>query len=369
MGNAELAEQHLLGHPASPLVAQMKGAAVRGAGLTNQLLAFARKQIIQPRILDLNELLERAAEMLRPIIGERIEIVVHADRRLRRVRLDAGQFEQVVFNLAVNARDAMPDGGRLSFETANVELDEAFCRAHPELAPGPHVLLRVSDTGTGIAPDLLPHVFEPFFTTKGARGTGLGLASAYGVLRQNRGLIAVESAAGEGTTFRLYVPATGSARERPATQTILPRGVRHATLMLVEDDEGVRRMAARALLEAGYEVFEAKNGQHALEVLARFTGALDLLITDVVMPKMGGPELAQRLSAAYPDLQMLFVSGYTENLVVREGVVKDRINFLAKPFTPRQIKERVRELLARGHAASSSRLKGLDSGEPAGGEP
>ena len=337
--------------PEDPLVdhlLEVRRAADSAASLTRQLLAFSRKQIIEPRVISLNDLLDDLHKMLSRVIGEDVTLRSIKGHDLSLVKVDPGQFEQVLVNLAVNARDAMPHGGQLTLETANVELDAEYCVTHPQAHTGAFVRLAVSDTGEGIPDEVKPHLFEPFFTTKPqGRGTGLGLATIFGSVRQAGGFIEVYSEVGHGTTFKLYLPsvegtATKVARERRALE--LPRGTER--VLLVEDESAVRRLARRILERLGYTVFEAANASEALAVLDGLDQPLDLLITDVVMPGMNGRELASRFTARYPNAKVLFASGYTENVIVHHGVLDENLRFIAKPYTPYSLAMKVRETLA-----------------------
>jgi signal transduction histidine kinase len=319
----------------------------RAADLTRQLLAFSRKQVLEPVVLDLNTVATEMKDMLGRLIGEDIALLTAPGPGLGRVKADRGQIEQVLMNLAVNARDAMPQGGRLILETAAVELDEEYARRHVGARPGPHVMLAVSDTGTGIPREIQPQIFEPFFTTKEpGKGTGLGLATVYGIVKQSGGHIEVESEPGRGTTFRIYLPrfdapaATGDRGPRPAAAT---GGTE--TILLVEDEEGVRELARDILRANGYTVLEARNGAEALLICERHQGPLDLLLTDVVMPRLSGRDLAERLAPLRPGLSVLYMSGYTDDAVIRHGVLGAGTAFLQKPFTPAVLVQRVRETL------------------------
>jgi two-component system cell cycle sensor histidine kinase/response regulator CckA len=311
------------------------------------LLAFSRKQILQPVAFDLNTLVAETEKMLRRLIGEDVRLTTSLAPALGPVRADPGQIEQVLINLAVNARDAMPQGGRLTLETGNAELDEEYARTHPGVRPGPHVLLAVSDTGVGMDEATRAQIFEPFFTTKPpGRGTGLGLATVYGIVRQSNGHIQVHSEPGRGTTFTIYLPRLDRGSQRAGSRPgeyKLPRGTE--TVLLVEDEEGVRSLATLALQTLGYAVLQAADGSAALEVAQWHGGPLDLLVTDVVLPHLGGPQLAARLATQRPGLKVLFVSGYTDDAVVRHGVLHSDMAFLQKPYTPASLARKVREVL------------------------
>jgi PAS domain S-box-containing protein len=332
---------------AKGMVEQIKKCGERAASLTQQLLAYSRKQILQPRELDLNALVSGIDKLLGRLIGEDVELLTLPSARPCRVRADPGQLEQVLMNLAVNARDAMPQGGRLTIQTEHVDLDETYAEQCAEVRPGPYVLLAVSDTGVGMDRTILARIFEPFFTTKEpGRGTGMGLATVYGVVKQSGGHVRVYSEPGHGTTFKIYVPRLPAERDEtlPApTAAELPRG--SETILLVEDEEAVRSLAQYLLERAGYKVLTASNGAEALEVRARHSGRVDLLVTDVVMPKMGGQQLAAALRALQSDVRVLYVSGYTEDALLRDGFLEPRTAFLQKPFTLAGLTQKVRDVL------------------------
>ena len=341
-----LGRTDILLHPLKPEDPMRRGieliqrTAGRAADLTRQLLAFSRKQVLEPVVLDLGAVATDMKDMLGRLIGEDIALLTTPTPGLGRVKADRGQIEQVVMNLAVNARDAMPQGGRLILETANVDLDDEYERRHVGARPGPHVMLAVSDTGTGIPREIQAQIFEPFFTTKEqGKGTGLGLATVYGIVKQSGGYIEVDSEPGQGTAFRIYLPRLDAAA---ATETIL----------LVEDEEGVRELARDILRASGYTVLEARNGAEALLLCERHQGPLDMLLTDVVMPRMSGRELAERLAPLRPELSVLYMSGYTDDAVIRHGVLAAGTAFLQKPFTPAALVQRVRETLDLTAAAN-----------------
>ena len=348
-----LGRTDILLHPLKPDDPMRRGVeliqrtAGRAADLTRQLLAFSRKQVLEPVVLDLSAVSIDMKDMLGRLIGEDIALLTTPTANLGRVKADRGQVEQVIMNLAVNARDAMPQGGRLILETANVDLDEEYVRRHVGARPGPHVMLAVADTGSGIPREIQAQIFEPFFTTKEqGKGTGLGLATVYGIVKQSGGYIEVDSEPGRGTTFRIYLPRLDAAA---ATVDRNPRPVAAAggteTILLVEDEEGVRELARDILRASGYTVLEARNGAEALLLCERHQGPLDLLLTDVVMPRMSGRELAERLGPLRPDLSVLYMSGYTDDAVIRHGVLGAGTAFLQKPFTPAALAHRVRETL------------------------
>ncbi|MBE7211633.1 MAG: response regulator, partial [Gluconacetobacter diazotrophicus] len=357
-------------------VEAIQKAGKQAAAVTHQLLAFSRKQVLQPRVIDLNALVCDFERILRRVIGEHIDLRTHAEAPSGRVRADPNQIEQVILNLGVNARDAMPRGGRLSIRTDNVHLDGAAARQlAPELAGGDYVLLEVTDTGCGMDEEVKSRIFEPFYTTKGpGKGTGLGLATVYGVVKQSGGTTLVESAPGEGTTFRVYLPvADGEVEEaRPKTTVPLQPPPRRAeAVLIVEDEEIVRELVCQVLSEHGYNVMCASNGAEAMRMSADHRGPIALLITDVVMPQMGGLELSRRLTAARPELKVLYVSGYSEDDMNEQGVLSPDVEFLEKPFTPQAITRKVREILAGSRALAGVGLRvaaanGGRDGVPAG---
>ena len=327
---------------------EIQKAAERATALTQQLLAFSRKQVLQPKVLDLNAVVTDVEKMLRRLIGEDIELTAVLDLALGRVKADPGQIEQIILNLAVNARDAMPQGGRLTLKTANVTLDQAYVRQHLDATPGPYVLLAVSDTGVGMDAETRSHIFEPFFTTKEAgKGTGLGLSTVYGIVKQSGGTIWVESAPGRGTTFEIYLPlveeAAASGELHPALPAPTPGGTE--TSLVVEDEMSVRKLAAEFLGSNGYRVLEAQDGAEALQVCEEHRAPIHLLLTDVVMPGMSGRELAVRLVGARPEMKVIYVSGYTDDAIVQHGVREEGTVFLQKPFSLDTLARTVREAL------------------------
>jgi PAS domain S-box-containing protein len=327
-------------------IEQVKEAADRAAKLTAQLLAFARRQVIAPVRLDLNDLTRQMDKLLQRVIGEHIELVTSLSPGLHPVLADRSQLEQVLVNLAVNARDAMPDGGRLTLETGNLRIDDAYADVHANVEVGDYVMIAVSDTGIGITGDVLEHMFEPFFTTKAAgSGTGLGLATCYGIIRQAGGQILVYSELGRGTTFKILLPRTSAA------ETVVPRGPDsappggHETVLFVEDDAPVRAVGVRILAEHGYRVLEAWGGWEALRLAAEHPGPIHILVTDVVMPHMSGTELARRLRERRPETRVLYTSGYTENAIVHHGVLDPNLAFLQKPYITATLLSKVRAVL------------------------
>jgi PAS domain S-box-containing protein len=330
-----------------PQAQEILKAAKRATDLTAQLLAFGRKAMIAPRILDLNALILDAQKMLSRLIGEDIDLTTILEHALGRVRADSGQLHQVIVNLAVNARDAMPRGGKLTLRTANVELDETYARLHPEVRPGPYVLLAISDTGQGMTEEVRTHLFEPFFTTKElGKGTGLGLATVHGIVMQHGGHIEVESALGRGSTFQIYLPRAEPAprvEELEAPEKVLARG--SETILLAEDEDGVRKLAQIVLQQAGYEVLAAEDGPRAEQLSFQYEKPIHLLVTDLVMPQMSGRELAESVARQRPTIKVLYLSGYTEDVIVRHGIANAEVAFLQKPFTPAGLTRKVRELL------------------------
>ena len=333
--------------PSRELVGEITHAGERAAALTRQLLAFSRRSVVAPKVLVLNSVVIGLEKMLRRVIGEDIDLRTNLQPGLGCVRADPGQIEQIVMNLAVNARDAMPQGGKLTIETRDAELDEEYARLHAGARPGPCVLLAVSDTGHGMTPEVRARVFEPFFTTKEmGKGTGLGLATVFGIVQQAGGHVAVYSEPGVGTAFKAYLPrveeSASSAESRSGAQAP-PKGTE--TVLLVEDEDAVRSLTRIVLQGAGYHVLEASDGGEALAVAGRYEGTIHLLLTDVVMPVLGGRQLAERLLALHPEMKVLFQSGYMDDAVVRHGVLQEKVHFLQKPFTPAALALKVREVL------------------------
>jgi PAS domain S-box-containing protein len=326
---------------------EIGAAAERATSLTRQLLAFSRKQMLAPRVLDLNALVTENLKMLNRLIGEDIELILIPGANFAAIKADSGQIEQVILNLAVNARDAMPRGGRMTIETANVALDQSYARFHPPVKPGEYVLLALSDTGHGMDPETQTHIFEPFFTTKGTRGTGLGLSTVYGIVKQSGGYIYVFSEPESGTTFKIYLPCAKEATETTTVakprHTFQPQAV--GTVLLVEDEANLRRLSLESLQRQGYTVLEAQDGPAALQMATHHKGVIHLLLTDVVMPGMNGRELARRVSLLRPDTKILFMSGYTENVIDRNGTIDPGVDLLQKPFSMSELVSKVRELL------------------------
>jgi signal transduction histidine kinase len=353
IGHADLLLYELAASDANrESVEEIRGAAARAADLTRQLLAFSRQQILQPQKTELSRVVAGMSKMLRRLIGEDVTLAIVAPPELGPVLVDPGQMEQVVLNLAVNARDAMPLGGALTIETADVEVDEARASEHAGVKPGLYVTLSVTDTGTGMDAATQARIFEPFFTTKEpGRGTGLGLATVFGIVQQSGGTISTMSVPGRGTTFRIYLPrvADGAGLEpalapaRSRSQTSL-RG--HETLLLVEDDDAVRAMLRTVLRKYGYRVLEAASGPEALALCETVSGAIDLVLTDVVMPQMSGRQFAQLFEDRRPGVSVLYMSGYTDGAIVQHGVLEPEIAFIQKPVSPNVLVQKIRDLLS-----------------------
>jgi signal transduction histidine kinase len=329
-------------------VREILNASERASSLTRQLLAFSRKQVLQPKVLDLNLHVSNMDKMLRRMIGEDIELVTLLAKDLGRIKADPGQIEQVILNLAVNAKDAMLSGGKLTIQTANVELDENYARSHIIVTPGNYVILSVSDTGVGMTPEIKERIFEPFFTTKEkGKGTGLGLSTVYGIVQQSGGNIWVYSEPGLGTTFKIYLPRIEEGTEslRPAAVSTKPLGGSE-TILLVEDEEMVRKLACTVLEKNGYRVLEAPNGEEALRIAQEHSAKqIHLMITDVVMPRMSGRELADCLESVRPEMKVLYMSGYTDDAIIHHGVLDPGIAYIQKPFAPDVLALKVREVL------------------------
>jgi signal transduction histidine kinase len=343
-GQGHLLLRHLQAGELREGIDRINLAADRAAELTAQLLAFSRKQALQPRVLALNDIANELAPLLRRIIGEDIELRTILEPDLDHVQADPTQLRQVVMNLAVNARDAMPTGGRLTIETANVVLDADYARHHADVVPGPHVMLAVTDSGVGMSPETRARLFEPFYTTKDlGRGTGLGLAIVHGIVKQSGGHIWVYSEPGHGSTFKIYLPAVGGEAARPAlAEPAMPALRGSETILLVEDEDDVRRLVSRVLADHGYTVLEASHPTEALETAARYVERIDLLLTDVVLPQMTGPVLANLLRDARRDVRVLFMSGYTDNAVVHHDMIAADGAYIQKPFSPDALARAVR---------------------------
>jgi PAS domain S-box-containing protein len=324
-------------------------AADRATSLTRQLLAFGRRQVLQPQVLDLNAVVMNMDKMLRRLIGEDVQLMTSLDSDLWSVKVDPGMIEQVVMNLAVNSRDAMPNGGKLTIETTNVTHDEEYASHHVSVKPGYYVMLAISDTGCGMDKETQSHLFEPFFTTKETgKGSGLGLSTVYGIIKQSEGNIWAYSEPGLGTTFKIYLPRVEKAAKvyKPRLKPKkggAPGGTE--TILLVEDEEPVRSMVSKVLQSKGYTVLEARHGNEAIEVSERCEGSINLMVTDVIMPQMSGRELAERLTLMRPEMHVLYMSGYPDNTIVQHGVLEPGTAFLQKPFTINALELKVREIL------------------------
>jgi len=334
---------------------QIMKAGERAAALTRQLLAFSRRQVLQPRVLDLNRLVAGLSIMLQRLIGEDIDLRLELGADLGRVSADPSQIEQVLMNLVVNARDAMPRGGTLTIETANMALDAAYTGRHIAVKPGPYVLLAVSDNGAGMDEATQARLFEPFFTTKGVgRGTGLGLSTVFGIVKQSGGSLDVYSQPGHGSAFKIYLPRIDQPVALETEVSRLPLRAGTETILLVEDDDMVRNLVRETLERSGYKILDSAGPMEARRTAARHRGPIQLLITDVVMPKISGRELAEQMVRERPDLKVLYMSGYTDNAVVNSGILKKEVFFLQKPFTPAALIEKVREVLENGKTQQAS---------------
>lgn len=326
---------------------EIRGAGERAGALTRQLLAFSRRQVLKSEILDLNEVVDRMNKLLKRLIGEDIDLATRLRPDLHPVEFDPGQIEQIVMNLAVNARDAMPGGGRLTIETANVVLDEEYVRNHPEAQSGPHVMIAITDSGTGMTPEVKAKIFEPFYTTKAVgQGTGLGLSTVYGIVKQSGGTIWVYSEVNHGTTFKIYLPsAVGRAAPKESIADAVPtRGTE--TLLVVEDDSAVRGLLRRVLRQAGYTVLDTGDPVEALAICRDHPGEIGLLLTDVVMPKMGGREFAEKARMLRPAMRTVYMSGYTDDAIVHHGVLEPGTAFIEKPISPEALLAKLRGFLA-----------------------
>jgi signal transduction histidine kinase/ActR/RegA family two-component response regulator len=330
---------------AKPFIEEIKNAGERASGLTRQLLAFSRKQVLEPQVLDPNQTVRNMVKMLRVLIGEDIELVTNLSEEIGRVQADPGQVEQVIMNLAVNARDAMPNGGKLTIDTQPCLLDEAYAAAHSEVSAGSYVVIAVTDGGCGMSKETLEHIFEPFFTTKEpGKGTGLGLATVYGIVKQSRGQIAVTSEPGRGTTFKIYLPSLDKSMALPVTRRVeaAPKG--EGTILLVEDEAPLRVLAAEALKRLGYTVLQAGNGLEALAVADRHAGKIDIVVTDVVMPHMGGPAMVEKLREKRDGFRVIFASGYTDAAALEKAQLGAGAILLSKPFSNELLARRVSEV-------------------------
>jgi two-component system, cell cycle sensor histidine kinase and response regulator CckA len=363
-GYSELVLEEL--ETADPLrceVEEVQKAADRAASLTRQLLAFSRQQVLAPRILDLNHVIRNMDRLLQRLLGDDIELTINLDPNLGRAKTDPGQIEQVIMNLAVNARDAMPKGGKLTIETVNIELDESYVREHVAVKPGAYVMFAVSDSGVGMTEEIRSRIFEPFFTTKEpGKGTGLGLSTVYGIVKQSDGYVWVYSEVGIGSTFKIYLPRVDAPADvLPSRTNGLPTHRGTETILLVEDEDGVRALVRQLLARQGYTVLESRHGGEALLVCERYSGKIDLLLTDVVLQQMSGRELAERLTGVRPEMRVLYISGYTDDAIVQHGVLNAGTAFLQKPFTTDALIRKVRHVLnAESGRSSEERI----SGEP-----
>ncbi|MGB7025404.1 MAG: PAS domain S-box protein [Candidatus Acidiferrales bacterium] len=342
-----LQKQMSADHPFREAIEEIQNAGNRAAALTQQLLAFSRKQVLEPKVIDLNMVVSEVQKMLRRLIGEDIALKISLNEHLGMVKADRGQIDQVILNLAVNARDAMPKGGKLIIETENAELTEADLNRYRYVIPGPYVLLKVADTGCGMGAELQSHIFEPFFTTKEqGKGTGLGLATVYGVIKQSGGYIWVESEVGKGATFKVYLPRVEEVRDVVPERTTFGRPQRSRTILLVEDEHSLRKLTRNTLQQAGHTVLEACDASEALDVAKRTDSPIDLLLTDVIMPGMSGRVLADELTTLRPGIKVIYMSGYTDGDVATHGVLQSGISFLRKPFTGDALIGRVDEILS-----------------------
>ena len=334
LGYCEELQKHIPSDdPYREAVDEIQNAGKRAASLTQQLLAFSRKQVLEPQVLDLNTIVGEAEKMLGRLIGEDISLEIAPARQIGMVKADRSQIERVILNLAVNARQAMPRGGKLTFEAANAELDETSQTLHPCVAPGSYVMLKVTDTGCGMNAELQAHIFEPFFTTK-EQGTGLGLATVYGVVKQSGGYISVESEVDKGTSFRIYLPrvpeTAETVREPEGSGSEIPE---HRTVLLVEDEHALRKLTRKTLLDVGFTVLEAKDGFEAINIATQTQTPIDLLLTDVIMPGMSGRALAETLAPQRPEMRVIYMSGYSDGVLAKHGVVETGISILRKPFS------------------------------------
>jgi two-component system cell cycle sensor histidine kinase/response regulator CckA len=351
LGYAELLSSSRELSPVSRQSVEMiQKAGRQAAAVTHQLLAFSRKQMLQPRVIDLNALVIDFQKILHRVIGEHIDLKTRPEAANARVKADPNQIEQVILNLGVNARDAMPKGGSLVIRTAEVELDASAARTQAlDLAPGAYVLLEVSDTGKGMTDEVKSRIFEPFFTTKEpGKGTGLGLSTVYGVVRQSGGSVTVLSGPGAGSTFRIYLPLEIGELDQSRPKTVAPLEMpckTAETVLVVEDEEIVRELVCQVLSDQGYDVLCANNGREGIRMSEEHPGPIQLLMTDVVMPVIGGLELARKLSASRPDMKVLYVSGYSESDISEQGILEEELEFLEKPFTPQVLIRKVREVL------------------------
>jgi two-component system cell cycle sensor histidine kinase/response regulator CckA len=348
IGYSESIEQRLSSNdPLRKSAEEIRKAGERAASLTHQLLAFSRQRVLQTQILDLNALVTDMGKMLKRLIGMHIELTTNLGKELGRVKAEQSQIEQVIVNLVVNARDAMPEGGKLLIETSNLDVDENLARSFPFLQPGPYVLITVTDTGTGMDADTRRHIFEPFFTTKGpGKGTGLGLATVYGVVKQTGGGVIVDSEPGNGSTFKIFLPQTQEVAVAPAPEEIAVKGsMGTGTILLVEDEEALLNLTAGRLTECGYTVLPAHDGIHALEIARSFNGTINLLLTDIMMPRMGGLALARSMSELRPGIRVVFMTGHAEREASYREALRSGAESIQKPFTHERLLRLVRQAL------------------------
>lgn len=348
VGTAQLALLDLdRSNPAHAEFSVIYDAAQSAADLTRQLLAFSRKQVIEPQVINLNCILKKMLKMLSRVIRENIALQTILQPGLHNIKVDPAQLQQIIINLAANARDAMPDGGTLIIETANIVLDEAYCRRHSHSSPGEHVMLGISDNGSGISREIIEHIFEPFFTSKTkGKGTGLGLATVYSAVKKNRGTINIYSEVGKGTSLKIYFPTVSETPSVVSSQEVtdkMPGG--SETVLLVEDNSMALNVAIKALTALGYRVLSASSGEDALDISSAFRGDIHLLMTDVILPGMNGPTMAKILCKKRPEMTVLYNSGHTERMIVSQGVLHSGQNFIAKPFNMFSLAHKLREVL------------------------
>jgi len=329
-------------------IQEIKASGERAASLTHQLLAFSRKQVLKPQVMNLNTVITGFVKMLNRVVGEDVQIITHLAADVWLTKADPGQMEQVIINLAVNARDAMLYGGKLVLETGNVSMDEEQCKeGHREMQPGAYVVLSISDTGEGMDEEVKEKIFEPFYTTKElGKGTGLGLSTVFGIVKQSDGYIYVYSETGKGTTFKIYLPRIEEGQEEGGETLQAQEELKGTeTILIVEDESAVRKLIHRMLKTLGYKVMEAETGREALQIFKDTKVEIDLVITDTIMPGMSGKELTERLTAIQSDVKVLYISGYTDNMIVHHGVLEEGVSFLQKPFSPTTLSQKVREML------------------------
>ncbi|RMF59231.1 MAG: response regulator, partial [Calditrichaeota bacterium] len=327
-------------------VTQMRKATEKAIALTRQLLTFSRRQIIQPKMIDINQVIKELSKMLDRLIGEHITLITNLNQEIGEIKADPGQMEQVLMNLVVNARDAMPKGGELIIETDQINLDRSYNRFHPDIEPGDYVMISITDNGIGMNEEVLQRIFEPFFTTKEkGKGTGLGLATVYGIVKQNNGHILVYSEVGKGTTFKIYFPAF----KRRKNVAVESNGQTSNTgggqqILVVEDEYLVRELICDTLRNLGYRVLEAANGEQALKMCEHYAEQIDLVLTDLVMPVMNGRQLVERLNKKFPNMRVLYMTGYDNNAITKQGMVIDDIEYISKPFSPQSLAKKLREV-------------------------